>query len=93
MQPVPGQLDGEPRDGQADPHLVQPILERAVHPDAQVGGQQQERPAGNAWPVHAMTTGVGKDSTRSASVAPVCSISRAGAAPAAIVRRSKPAEK
>ncbi len=39
---VPGEHDGEPRQGEPDPHLVEPQSERPVGPEAHVGRHQEE---------------------------------------------------
>ena len=58
---VPGEHDGEPGQGEADPDLVEPQLEGAVGTDTHVGRHQEEGAGGKAWPVQATTTGAGKD--------------------------------
>ena len=45
-EPVPGQDDGEPRQGEADPHLVEPEPEGTVGTDPHVGRHEEERTGG-----------------------------------------------
>jgi len=66
-QPVPGEHDGEPRQRQPDPDLVESQSEWSVDTETHVGRHQENAPAGKPWPVQAIAAGAGKDRMRSAN--------------------------
>src|SRR3954451_8758511 len=71
---------------------LRPILNGPSAPMRRSPTSSISPPAASAWPVQAITTGIGNVNTRSNSSAPAVTSERMGSTPEVITLRSKPAE-